>query len=87
MCLQGLNLSSIQDSAFNHDLALLQPVMNAVGNHWGSAESALHEVKHKHSGMNDVSLSNIRIVLKKEQDLIVGQSLFCSTLESTSHKH
>ena len=54
MCLQGLNLSSIQDSALNHDLALLQPVMNAVGNHWGSA---LHEVKHKHSGMNDVSLS------------------------------
>ncbi len=77
MCLQGLNLSSIQDSALNHDLALLQPVMNAVGIHWGSA---LHEVKHKPSGMNDISLSNIRMVLKKEQDLIVGQSLHCSTL-------
>jgi hypothetical protein len=51
--------------------------MNAVGNHWGSA---LHEVKHKHSGMNDVSLSNIRMVLKNEHDLIVGQSLHCSTL-------
>ncbi len=77
MCLQGLNISSIQDSALNHDLALLQPVMNAVGNHWGSA---LHEVKHKHLGMNDVSLSNIRMVLKNEQDLIVGQSLHCSPL-------
>jgi hypothetical protein len=63
MCLQGLNLSSIQDSALNHDLALLQPVMNAVGNHWGFA---LHKVKHKHSGMNDLSLSYIKMVLKTE---------------------
>jgi hypothetical protein len=31
MCLQGLNLSSIQVSAFNHDLRMLQPVMNVVG--------------------------------------------------------
>ena len=64
MCLQGLNLSSIQDSALNHDLVLLQPVMNAVGNHWGSA---LHKVKHKHTGMNDLSLSNIRMVLNKNK--------------------
>jgi hypothetical protein len=31
MCLQGLNLSSTQNSAFHHDLALLQQAMNAVG--------------------------------------------------------
>ena len=31
MCLQGLNLSSTQKSAFHHDLALLQQAMNAVG--------------------------------------------------------
>ncbi len=30
MCLQGLNLSSTQNSAFHHDLALLQQAMNAV---------------------------------------------------------
>jgi hypothetical protein len=31
ICLQGLNLSSTQNSAFHHDLALLQQAMNAVG--------------------------------------------------------
>jgi hypothetical protein len=31
MCLQGLNLSSTQNSAFHHDLLLLQQAMNAVG--------------------------------------------------------
>jgi hypothetical protein len=31
MCLQGLNLSSTRNSAFHHDLALLQQAMNAVG--------------------------------------------------------
>jgi hypothetical protein len=31
VCLQGLNLSSTQDSVFNHDLALLQQAMNAMG--------------------------------------------------------
>jgi hypothetical protein len=31
MCLQGLNISSNQNSAFHHDLALLQQAMNAVG--------------------------------------------------------
>jgi hypothetical protein len=31
MCLQGPNLSSTQVSALIHDLALMQPVMNAVG--------------------------------------------------------
>jgi hypothetical protein len=31
MCLQGLNLSSTQNSAFHHDLVLLQQAMNAVG--------------------------------------------------------
>ncbi len=31
MCLQGLNLSSTQKSAFHHELALLQPAMNVVG--------------------------------------------------------
>jgi hypothetical protein len=30
MCLQGLNLSSTQNSAFHHDLVLLQQAMNAV---------------------------------------------------------
>jgi hypothetical protein len=30
-CLQGLNLSSTQNSAFHHDLAWLQQAMNAVG--------------------------------------------------------
>ena len=63
MCLQGLNLLSTEDSAPNHDLALLQPVMNLVG-------CALHEVKHKHSWMNDFSISNIRMVFRKVKDLI-----------------
>jgi hypothetical protein len=31
MCLQGLNLSSTQNSALHHDFALLQQAMNAVG--------------------------------------------------------
>ncbi len=31
MCLQGHNLSSTRNSAFHHDLALLQQAMNAVG--------------------------------------------------------
>ncbi len=31
MRLQGLNLSSTENSAFHHDLALLQQAMNAVG--------------------------------------------------------
>ena len=31
MCSQGLNLLSMQESASNHDLTLLQQVMNAVG--------------------------------------------------------
>jgi hypothetical protein len=31
MCFQGLNLSSTQNSAFHHDLALLQKAMNVVG--------------------------------------------------------
>jgi hypothetical protein len=31
MCLQGLNLSSTQNPASHHDLALLQQAMNAVG--------------------------------------------------------
>ncbi len=30
MCLQGLNLSSTQNSAFHHDLALLQQAMNGI---------------------------------------------------------
>jgi hypothetical protein len=48
--LQGLDLSSTKDSALNHYLALLQSVMNAVGNHWGSAS---HKVKHNHLAIND----------------------------------
>jgi hypothetical protein len=31
MCLQGLDLSSNQNLAFYHDLALMQQAMNAAG--------------------------------------------------------
>ena len=41
---------------------------------WGCA---LHEVKHKHSWMNDFSISNIRMVFRKVKDLI-GET--CCTL-------
>ena len=34
---------------------------------WGCA---WHEVKHKHSGMNDSSISNIRMAFRKVKDLI-----------------
>jgi hypothetical protein len=41
---QGHNLSSTQVSAFIHDLALLQPVMNAVGPVWGAW---IHSVENR----------------------------------------
>ena len=41
---------------------------------WGCA---LHEVKHKHSWMNDFSFSNIRMVFRKVKDLIAET---CCTL-------
>ena len=41
---------------------------------WGCA---LHEVKHKHSWMNDFSISNIRMVFRKVKDLIAET---CCTL-------
>ena len=66
LCWQGLDLSSTKDSALNHYLALLQSVMNAVGNHWGSAS---HVVKHKHSGINDWSVYIIRMAFRKYHDM------------------
>ncbi len=47
MCLQGLNLSSNQNSAFHHDLALLQQAMNAAG------VCPPQKWKHEHSRMID----------------------------------
>ena len=39
--LQGLNLSSTEDSAFLHDSTLLQPAMNAVGVQHAKSSSAV----------------------------------------------
>jgi hypothetical protein len=47
MCLKGLNLSSTRNSAFHHDLVLLQQAMNAVG------VCSPQKWKHEHSGMID----------------------------------
>jgi hypothetical protein len=47
MCLQVLNLPSTQNSAFHHDLALLQQAMNAVG------VCSPQKKKHERSGMID----------------------------------
>ena len=47
---------------------------------WGCA---LHEVKHKHSWMNDFSISNIRMAFRKVKDLIAET---CCTLRIVSSK-
>ncbi len=51
MCLQGLNLSSTRNSAFHHELALLQQATNAVGVRVCSQQ----KWKHEHSGMIDLA--------------------------------
>jgi hypothetical protein len=49
MCLQDLNLSSAQNSAIDHDLALLQQAMNAVG------VCSPQKLKHEHSEIIDLA--------------------------------
>ena len=60
--LQGLNLSSTEDSAFHHDSTLLQLAMNAVGVY--SQESEMINTQGWFNGHN-ASISNTRMVLEK----------------------
>jgi uncharacterized protein YjcR len=52
MCSQGLDLLSMQESAFDHDLTLLQKVMNAAGVCIRSRH--IMNVTHINTGMNDL---------------------------------